>query len=278
MEKNVIVKNDFNKIITKAGDVNALEFRTIDQKALAEINDWMPIVNKKVSSFQKQNSQTTSALMSLNMIDAAPYRVLRQILAQVEKKRSALKENLYEIEKKKIKYNDLKLKIKSELTELEELDMKKIACDVIDSQGYIESALKELGALKRRYEEICKNNNIPEDWDEEDFENQEIEHHIKSMFRNGLRDRLQGSHNIGTMEYFSQFGINSIVAYTLIDDYIRQMREAIKNGNLLGLGIETEYEFFDRMYDLFKNEYKKAAKRIGLDSIIHADFLMKDNK
>ena len=273
MKKNVIKNENFNQIITKAGDINSLEFKTIKSKELEEINNWMPIVNKKVSAFQKQNSQTTSSLMTLNMIDSAPYRVLRQILAQVQKKRTALKENLYKIEKKKIKYNNLQKKEK--LTDEDELEMKKIACDVVDSQGYIESTLKELGALKRRYEEICKNKGIKEDWDEGDFEEQEIEHHIKSMFRNGLRDRLQGSHNIGTMEYFYQFGINSVYAYFLIDDYIKQIKHYIDSGNVIG--IETEYEFLDKMYEIFKHEYKKAAKRIGLDSITHADFLMKEN-
>jgi len=277
MEKSneMVIKNskDFNPIITKAGDVNSLEFKTIKSKELKEINEWMPVVNKKIDAFQKRNSQTTSSLMSLNMIDSAPYRVLRQILAQVQKKRSALKESMYKIEKKKIEYNNLQEK--TVRNELEELKMKKYACDIIDSQGYIEAALKELGALKRRYEEICKNKNIPEDWDETDFEKQEIEHHIKTMFRNGLRDRLQGSHNMGTMEYFSQFGINSVYAYFLIDDYVKQIKQAIASNKQVG--IETEYEFLDKMYDIFKNEYKKAAKRIGLDSITHVDFLMKDS-
>jgi hypothetical protein len=274
MDKNVIVKEYFNNIITKAGDINSLEFRTITSKELQEIDSWMPVVNKKVSAFQKQNSQTTLSLMTLNMIDSAPYRVLRQILAQVEKKRMALKEALYKIEKKKIKYR--KFQEQEEVSELEDLEMKKLSCDIIDSQGHIESALKEIGALKRRYEEICKNKNIKEEWDEEDFENQEIEHHLKSMFRNGLRDRLQGTHNMGTMEYFSQFGINSIVAYALIDNYIKQVNEAIIKGNFVT--IESEYEFLDKMHEIFKNEYKKAAKRIGLDSITHSDFLMKDVK
>jgi BMFP domain-containing protein YqiC len=276
MKKDVMMVNseDFNPIITKAGDVNALEFKTIKSKELTEINDWMPVVNQKVSAFQKQNSQTTTSLMTLNMLDSAPYRVLRQILAQVQKKRSALKENMYKLEKKKIKYNKLVSKI--DVDDLEKLEIKKFACDIIDAQGYIEASLKELGGLKRRYEEICKNKCIPEDWDEADFEEQEIEHHIKSMFRNGLRDRLQGSHNMGTMEYFAQFGINSIYAYHLIDDYVRQVRSAISAGK--GIGIESEYEFLDKMYEIFKNNYKKAAARIGLDSVTHADFLMKENK
>ncbi len=270
MAKSIMTIDDgFNPIITKAGDINELGFKTITEKELQEINEWMPVVNKKTSAFNKQNSQTTASLMTLNMIDAAPYRVLRQILAQVHKKRNALKETLYELEKKKIQYKELDSI--ERLTDLEKLDHKKLACDIIDTQSLIEAALKEIGAYKRRYEEICKNKGIPENWSEADFEAQEIEHHIKTMFRNGLRDRLQGSHNIGTMEYFAQFGINSITAYKIIDDYIKQVQSSEKL-----CGIETEYEFLDKVAEMFKDEYKKAAARIGLDSITHADFLMKE--
>lgn len=267
-----VTQKDFNQIITRAGDVNALTFKTIDDKALVEINEWMPEVNRAVNSFNKQNSQTTSSLMSLNMIDSGPYRVLRQILAQVQKKRGALKENLYEIEKKKIEHAELSEK--EDLSPLEHLEMQKITCDIIDSQGPIEAVLKELGALKRRYQEICKNKDIPENWDEVEFEDAEIEHHIKSIFRNALRDRLQGSHNMGTMEYLHQFGINSITAYAFVDNYIQQVTQAMSNNNIVS--IETEYEFLDKMYELFKDEYKKAMRRIGLDSITQADFLMKE--
>lgn len=276
MEKNVIKINseNFNHIITQAGDVNSLEFKTIKSKELKEINDWMlSTVNKKTSAFQKQNSQTTMSLMTLNMIDSAPYRILRQILAQVQKKRSALKENMYKLEKKKIKYNNLINK--KELTDLEELEKKKIVCDIIDSQGYIESALKELGSLKRRYEEICKNKNIPENWDEEDFEKQEIEHHLKSMARNMVRDRMQGSHNQGSMEYAEQFGIEPILAYALVDQFINQVKDGMKGNQMPS--IEMRYQFYDKFYNIFKDEYKKAAKKIGINSITHADFLMKDN-
>jgi len=269
----VITGNQISSIISKAGDIKDLTFKTIDEKALTEIESFMPVVNRKVKAFNKQNSQTTSSLMSLNMVDTTPYRVLRQILAQVEKKRGALKETLYKLERKKLLYTELNNK--EELLPLEELKMKKIQCDVIDSQGHIESALKELGGLKRRYFEILKNKDIPEDWDEQDFEGEEIKHHITSIFRNALRDRMQGSHNMGTLEYMHQFGINGVTAYAFVDDYLRQVRESISNGN--APSIDTEYEFFDKMYDIFKDEHKKAMDRLGLDNITFSDFLMKDH-
>jgi hypothetical protein len=286
-----IIKPDgkFNPIITKAADINALAFKTIDEKKMNDIVKFMPEVNRAVSVFSKQNSQTTSSLMVLGMLESGPYRVLRQILAQIEKKRTALKESVFELEEKKLEYDNLIEKLKKLTTEdlpnrFEERKMclkrDKIVSDIVDATVYIEAALKELGAYQERYKEVCKNNNIPKQWDEEDFEQAEVEHHIKAMFRNAIRDRMQGTHNQGTMEYFSQFGINSTVAYILVDEYLISIKQAVNDGlkaNKLPT-IDVEYEFYDRMYFLFKNEYKRAMKRLGLDSINYADWLMKENK
>jgi len=280
MNEIVITDKKFNGIITKAGDINSLTFKTIDEKALVEINSWMPEVNRAVSCFSKQNSQTTSSLMSLNMIDSGPYRVLRQILAQAEKKRGAIKESVYKLEKKKLQHEEYLEKMETAKgIEWKKLDLRanKIQCDVIDAQPHIEASIKELGALKRRYEEVCKNNEIPEQWDESDFEEAEIEHHIKSMFRNAIRDRMQGSHNMGTMEYMEQYGVNPITAYALVDKYIGDIKKSIIEEDK-GADITAHYIFYDQMYITFKDEYKKALNRLGLDNITHADFLMKENK
>jgi len=279
---DIVITKQFNGIVTKAGDINSLTFRTIDDKALVEINNWMPEVNRAVACFSKKNSQTTSSLMSLNMVDSGPYRILRQIMAQVEKKRAALNEIVYKLEKNKLTHEELTEKMSRdndvESVTYKRLDLKrsKIECDVVDAQVHVEAAIKELGALKRRYEEVSKNNNIPELWDEVDFEEAEIEHHIKSIFRNAIRDRMQGGHNMGTMEYFEQFGINPITGYAMVDNYIDSIRSMIADGK--GADINAHYIFYDEMYILFKDEYKKAAARLGLDNITHADFLMKENK
>lgn len=280
----------FNAIITKAGDPNAMALKTITEEKMHEIAEFMPEVNRAVAAFSKQNSQTTASLMTLGMLEAGPYRVLRQILAQIEKKRAALKEAIYNMEEKKLEWEDLNKSLSELTTEglpecIDErkinLKMDKIDSDIVDSTTHIEAALKELGAYKERYEEVKKNNEIPDDWNEEDFENAEVEHHIKAMFRNAIRDRMQGSHNMGTMEYMEQFGINPIVAYAFVDHYLGSVRKATQAGikeNGMLPNINTHYEFFDKMYEFFGEEYKKAMKRLGLDSITHADWLMKENK
>lgn len=276
---------DTNKLTAIVTNTSAVGFRTLDDKALEKISSFMPEINRANSVFGKQNSQTTASLMTLSMLESGPYRVLRQILTQIERKRGALKENIYKHEKKKLRREELLQELEGITTEdlpnnikrrKVELKITKIEYDLSDSTLYIEGALKELGAYQQRYKEVCKNNDIPELWDEVDFEEAEVEHHIKSMFRNAIRDRMQGNPNMGTMEYFEQFGINPIVAYALVDKYIHNIRGAMTKDR--APDITTHYQFFDEMYNLFKDEYKKAAARIGLDSITQADFLMKENK
>lgn len=282
---DLIVKDKkFLGILTQATDEKALSFRTIDDNKLQVITDWMPAVNKAASAFSKQNSQTSMSLMTMNMIDAGPYRVLRQITAQATNKRQALKENIYELQKKEIEYRRTQEHLKQDgfddLSKEEyELELKKMASDMVDARTYIEGALKELGALRDRYYEVLKNNNIPEDWDEADFERAEIEHHIKTMFRLAIRDRMGGTHNQGTLEYFHQFGINGVVAYRLVDGYLAGTNKAIEEGLQQGQlpNIQAEYEFLDNMYEMFKEEYKHALKRIGLDKAVYADWLMKEH-
>ena len=265
----------------------------------------MPEQNRAMSIFSKTNSQTAASLMTLHMLEGGPYRVLRQIIAQIENKRAALKENEYLMAEAEVEIREITDKIanptlymKQEFGRLDiegrvinyeptesqigfqiekwTLERDKKASMIADAQTHIEEAYKEIGAYKDRYKEICKNNNIVEgEWDEQDFEESEIANHIKVMFRNGIRDRMQGPHNMGTQEYMESFGIEPVLAYQLIDIFILKLKEGMKEGK--APSIEMRYAFFDAMYERFKDEYKKAAKRIGLDSITNADFLMKEN-
>lgn len=307
----------FNAIITKAADEKALNRSTLTPKMLEKITDWMSEVNRASSIFGKSDSQTTSSLMQLNMIGAGPYRSLYQILAQARKRRTALNENLtilarrdaeYEMLSRKIGrlepiirasadgdtinimpamkiiIGDKKLEIIDEedvkyAKELAEIELSKIEADRVDCQDHIEGATRQLGGLKNRYKEICKNHNIPENWDEKDFEDGEIENHIRSMFRNAVRDYMATDRaNHGTMEYFEQFGINPITAYELVREYVNNTRSAVDIRHGEFPDINQHYKFLDGMVDTFKDEYKIAMKRIGLDSITQADFLMRENK
>jgi hypothetical protein len=237
-----------------------------------KIKNRMVEMERGIAQFCTRNSQTSTSLMTLNMIDSGPYRILRQILAQINTKRSALIENCYRIKKRKIQLNELleKQEINNYLTELEELKIAKYRSDITLAEAPLQATIREIGALQERYYEVLKNKNIPENWTEDNFEEAEIEHHIKSIFRNAIRDRMAGNHNMGTMEYMEQFGIEPIGAYALVDAFIIHVR------NTKGIpDIQARYEFYDKMFEQYRGEPIKAAKRLGLDSITYAEWLLK---
>lgn len=246
---------------------------------MKKISSRMPAIKKSMEAFGKKNSQTSSSLMSLNMIDSGPYRVIKQILAQINNKYAALKEAAYNHELNLIRLDEIKYEIEDSDTigiKRLGLEKRKILSDIDDSKIYIEATIKEIGAFQERYFEILKNHNIPENWTEKDFEDAEIKHHIVQMFKNAIRDRLVGRANHGTMEYMEQFGIEPIVAYRLVDAFIERTYSYINDSN--APSIEERYKFYDEVYEVFKEEYKKAMKRIGLSSITYDEWLIRGSQ
>ena len=274
------IDNKVNKILSRGGDKKALAFKCIDDKKLQTIADFMPEINRASAVFGKQNSMHSSLLMSLAMIDGNAYRRLKQIAAQCEKKRMALKENIFKLQRDRIKL-DMLMKKRTELTdhdwELNEVDIMETTTGIADGQIYIEAALKEIGMYMDAYKQICKNHNIPEQWDEMDFEEAEMEHHIKMCFTNAMRDLMAGQRaNHGTTEYFSQLGINPIVGYELTARSLQSVQAAISENR--APTIDVEYAWLDEMYNMFKNEYKRALKRSGLDEVINGEWLYRTDK
>lgn len=276
-----IAGSDISKILTRAGDKNALQFKCINKEKLNEIAKFIPEINRACNVFGKGNSQTTSMLMSLNMLDGNAYRRLKQISAQIERKRSALKENIFKLQKSEVEYDILKQQMDNETDPLKRellyIEQQEKASGAADSKIYIEAAIKEIGLFMEAYKEICKNNNIPENWDEADYEEAEIEHHIKMMFTMAIRDLGAGQRmNVGTCEYFEQFGIMPAVGYALAARFLQSVTEAISADK--APSIDMQYAFLDEMYNMFKEEYKRAMKRLGLDKVIHGDWIYQETK
>ena len=276
-----LFSGNFNAILTKANSPEAFEFKALDKRTLGEIAAFMPEVDRALASFNKKNSQTTSSLMTLTMLESGPYRMLRQVLAQINNKRMAIKETYFRICEQVIEADELEAALGQKLHEKASIDFEaqrkrlryfQLKSGIADAMDAYEAALKEIGHYQNAYRQIMKNNGIPENWDEGDFEKAEIEHHVKSIFRNAIRDRMQGTHNQGTMEYMEQFGINPVSGYKLVDEYLRDVREGMKGEGQL-VDIASHYHFFDRMVGIFGNEWRKVAKRIGLDDIHSPGFM-----
>ena len=145
------------------------------------------------------------------------------------------------------------------------------------SKIYIDGALKELAVFQEAYDEIRRNHNIPEDWDELDAERDEIKHHIRQVFRQGHRDMvLTGSITQGNAEYFEQFGIHLQVAKKCIQEYIRAVDDAIENEQ--APNVNHLYRFLDRMVDTFLNAHQDVLSDIGLDKLLRGEFLYREDK
>lgn len=298
-------------ISTRASDEGVkdlLNFNTFDDKKLAIINSRMPEINRATKAFGKQNSQATSKLMSLTMLNSGPYHRLKQCLAQIERKRGALKENTFKMQSQALKLRKHEAKredfiedvatltadleaigSQEEITSVDQVNMKalerqirdlhfqeeeleikvaKIIAGLIDSQEYYEAAIKEIGIYQDSYEQIKKANNIPDTWDEQDYEEAEILAHVKTAFNHGIRDiTSHGKLGMGTLEYLEQFGVNPSAAEALINDYLKENAKMVNGGEQLP-HIDNLHAFLSEMGEMFKDSYLDAMKEVGLDTLL----------
>ncbi len=259
-----------NELVEMQDTVTGLA--TITKEKLAKISERMVEIDRANNSLGRKNTQTTNQLMTLTMLTDSPYRRLRQILAQIEKKRNALREHYFNYQKLKIQIKDWE----EEDTELSRIEITASKAGMESGRKYIEGALKEIGIFQDAYEEIRENNNIPEEWDEEDAEKDEIRHHIRQAFRQAHRDMiLHGTITQGNAEYMEQYGIHLQTARNVIGKYIATCEALIEEGNMPN--IDHLYGFFDNCVEVFGKEYIKVMNHIGIKKLVRSEWLFKNN-
>jgi len=211
------------------------------------------------------------------MIASSPYGRLKQCLAIIEKKRSALRDNLFLLQKQRNKLKRLNLEkqkiTKDEFYEIDtekiNIEINEIQCLISDALLYIEGAIKELGSYQDAYLQIKENYKIPDNWDESHYEECEVQEHIKLAIQHAVRDKtMTGRINVGTQEYLEQFGIHPIAVDKLISTYLNGEIKSESINNIISL-----YTFIDFAANQFKNEYKKCLERIGLKSLVTSNLL-----
>ena len=272
------IQNKFDKIENYESQALAINsenlgvMKTMTPDKIAKIQERMVEIDRANNTTGRKNTQHTNQIMTLTMLTDSPYRRLRQCLAQIEDRRTAIEGNLYEMKKGEIAFKELAEK-DDELSILQCAWQKH---QLKRSKIYIEGALKELAVFQEAYEEIRKNNNIPVFWDEEDAEMDEARHHIRQVFRQAFRDtQLTGHISQGNAEYLEQWGIHLQTAEAVISEYIRRTEKMISEDRMPT--IDHLYEFLDKCADMFQDEYIKVMKRIGLDKIVRKDLLYKNN-
>ena len=279
MGKEIIkIETDISPISVEDNIMQVIEsrgwdFPTMTPDKIKTISTRMVEMDRANQTTGRKNTQTTNQLMTLTMLTDSPYRRLRQCLVQIDKSRGAI-EHAY--------WADLRAQMR--IQEWEQEDSEEARINIAEyywnqenSKTSVEGALKEIAIFQEAYEEIRKANNIPEDWDEENAELDEIRHHLRQAFRQAHRDMtLTGSITQGNAEYLEQYGVHLQTARSVISKYIAHCEQQLEEGNVPN--INSLYEFLDSVVEIFGDEFHHVLKHIGLDGIIRQDYLYRSQR
>jgi hypothetical protein len=265
--------NGHGLVLSKNVLGNLLEGSTISDEGLQKIYDRLPELYRGKKICGRKNSQTTSTLMSMTMIADSPYRQMKQCLSQIDNKRNALIEAHFNIKKDEVR---IKRYDKGD-DELDKVEAEHIRATMYEVRTSAENAMKEIGMYQDIYEQIRVSHNIPVDWDEEDYEAQEIPHALRMGFRQAIQNIMSsGKIAISTVEYWEQFGVHPLVGEKLTRDYLESVAIEIRDNKLPS--VVSMHKFLDNMVETFKDEYKHSLTRIGVDAVVNHQYAYKKKK
>ena len=251
----------------------------INPQAVAIVNEYLPELDEKTKFFDRNNSQSTLAMMSLTMLNGhSPMRMMRQVLAETEKRKMALAEAqvshakaLRNIEKLQDKlFNDpdnnvLSAKLRAAFVGIEMMESK------------INGSFKDIATLINAYNNLKEAHGV-EDWSEEEFEESEKRHHVRRGFELMYRNLMDGGRaSTATIEYMQQYGVHPQVGFTEVQGYIKLVNDMI-NSKQIPHSNHLE-DFLDEMADKYYKETDKTTQRIfGKDNIISPEIMSIINK
>jgi hypothetical protein len=244
------------------------DIATLDKEQVAKITSRLPEYKRGSSIIGHSTSQSSYSLQTMNMISDSPLARMKQCLAQIDKKYKAIQESYYKIEKKKLTVE----KLRNQTSEHSRLTVQEYQSQIESITMLMNTALRQIGMFQDMYDGIKKNNNIPDNWTEKDYEKQEISHMVKSSFRIAIQDlSATGRVSKAVVEYWEQLGIHPQMGEKRTRDYLLNTQEIlVKIGTIT---IQLMYDFLDEMEQEFKDSYKLALKRTGLDEIGSEEFM-----
>ena len=264
-----------NRAILKKEDITfslpAVAADRINAAAVAKVNKYLPELEQKTRAFDRNNSQHTLSLMTLTMLHGqSPMRMMRQVMAETEKRKMALAEAQVNHAKTTKEIQDLEGSV--DPVEQAELRQKRFTLDVMESK--INGSFKDIATLIDAYENIKSKNNI-DDWDEEDYERAEKRHHVRRGFELMYRNLLDGGRaNTATIEYLQQYGVHPQVALTEVSGYVKHTAERIAKAELMHSN-DLE-DFLDVMADKYCANVDKTAERLfGKSDFINSEYMLR---
>ena len=243
----------------------------VNEAAVQKVQQYLPELAEKTAAFGSNNSQSTLAMMSLTMLCGhSPYRMLRQILAEAEKRKSALAEAQVSYAKALKRIDDLK----DSDDPIKQARYRQSCVNLATMEQKINGSFGDLATLIEAYNNIKEKNGIT-DWDEEAFEAEEKKHHVRRAFELMYRNLLDGNKmSTSTIEYCQQFGIHPQICMTETSGYVAYTAKRIADGEILHSN-DLE-EFLDEMADkYYKNADKTAERLFGKADFTVSDYMYK---
>jgi len=239
-----------------------LPTKAITKNQLEKIESRLPELHRVKAIIGHSHSQASYTLQTLYMIDDSAMSRLKQCISQIEHKYQAVREAYFSIEKNKLEIKELL----SNKDELSRLKIREIETSIESIQNSMGNALREVGMFQSMYEAIRSSNNIPKEWNEHDYEKQEIANMVRRSFRIGIQNLSSGGRvSVAAVEFWEQLGIHPQSAEAHCRNYLQQVNNLIKDGK--EPDVRVMYEFLDGMAQKFKDSYKFALDRIGLKEI-----------
>jgi hypothetical protein len=242
------------------------------KELMVRVASGLPAIQNQTRIFDRQNSQTSLTLTTLTMLSGqSPMRMMRQVMAEIEKRQSALYEAQYNVAKSKSKLEKL-LDRKDNLSKVEQADVIQLQHSITMTENKANGSLKDIAILMDSYDSIKKNNDI-DNWSEEDFEQEEKAHHTRRGFELLYRNLIEyGRGKEASLEYLQQYGVHAQIAIAEVTGYITLVNELVARGDkITSLHLE---DFLDEMKDKYSSSANEVSKRLfGKSDITNKEYM-----
>ena len=248
-----------------------IQSSNINKAAVEKVSKYLPELDEKTRAFGSQNSQTTISMMTLTMLGGqSPFRMLRQIMAEVEKRKGALTESQVSHAKlvKEIK------RLEDKTDPVQQAQYRQKCVSIVTLENKINGSFKDIATLIDAYNNIKETQGIT-DWDEEAFEDAEKKHHVRRCFEMMYRNLLDGGRvQTSTIEYMQQFGVHPQICQKEVQGYINYTEDRIQGGEVLHAN-DLE-DFLDEMGEKYWEGADKTSERLfGKKDFANKDFMYK---
>jgi hypothetical protein len=257
------------------------QFKIFTPEKIERLLMEMGEVVKHFPAAGRSDTQFTSKHMNIFLLGRTPWSIMRQCMAKIQNSKQALREATFrqkrsslEIEKKVKELQNLIDSASNPMTEEEDFAIRSLKIDLEEKQSeiaestlYLEGAMKNIAQYASIFQQVKEHANIPDDWDELDYEKAEAEHHMKQAFLQSLRDMMaSGRINPGDQEYLENCGIGAITGQIEIRKFLSTWETRMKNGEPSPVMKEID-EWLNEMIAKYKHLPTEYISSYGIEPI-----------